>query len=211
MSTNDLLARPRPALRTGGESLRRWAGENELRAVAVGGYLLAVLVMLVLVVSPVIGGDGAVPTRSPLAAVAVPDYYTLRKNDTLAGIAERYGLTVDELRALNPGIDPMALAPGTKLRLVESAAPVARTEAQASPKPSREEKKAATAQAAPTTTTPETTSSAAPEAGGTHTVSPGDTLSSIAGRYGTTVSELLALNPGVDPYALVAGQEIAVP
>ncbi len=210
MSTNDLLARRGPALRTGGASLRRWALENELRAVAVGGYLLAVLVMLVLVVSPVIGGDGTVRSRSPLAAVAVPDYYRLRKNDTLAGIAERFGLTVEEVRALNPGLDPMTLAPGTKLRLVESAAPVAKTEAKAPPKPSREETKAETAKAAPATTT-ETTSPAAPEAGGTHTVAPGDTLSSIAGRYGTTVSELLALNPGVDPYVLVAGQEIAVP
>jgi LysM repeat protein len=212
MSTNDFLARPGPALRTGGESLRRWALENELRAVAVGGYLLAVLVMLVLVISPIVGSHGVVPSRSPLATDAVPDYYTLRKDDTLAGIAARFGLTVEELRALNPGIDPMALAPGTKLRLSESAAPVEKTEAQAPPKPSAAAKKAEEAQTSPAAATaPQPAPPPATEAGGTHTVAPGDTLSSISARYGTTVDELLALNPGIDPYALVAGQEVAVP
>ncbi len=52
---------------------------------------------------------------------------------------------------------------------------------------------------------------AAPDTPGqTHVVSAGDTLSAIAGRYGTTVDDLLALNPGIDPYTIVAGQEIRV-
>jgi LysM repeat protein len=216
MSTNDLLAKPRPALRTGSESLRRWAAENELRAVAAGAYVTAVLVMLVLVVSPVVGGPGEGAAESPTpaaAAVDVPDYYTLRQDDTLAGIAGRFGLTVEELRALNPGIDPMALAPGSKLRLSESAAPVAKSEVQAAPE-SRPAKKPAQPAATPPPPAPAAAAQPAPpqpQSGGTHTVAPGDTLTSIAARYGTTVADLLALNPGIDPYAIVAGQEVAVP
>ena len=43
------------------------------------------------------------------------------------------------------------------------------------------------------------------------TVSPGDTLSAIAGRCGTSVAALRAANGGVDPYALRAGQSLVVP
>ena len=217
MSTNDLLARPGPALRTGSQSLRRWAAENELRAIAAGAYVTAVLVMLVLVVSPVVGGggdgNGAAERSTPGAApVDVPDYYTLRENDTLAAIAGRFGVTVEELRALNPSIDPMALAPGSKLRLSESAAPVAKSEVQAASK-SRPATRASqpVASSPPPATAAEPAPPPQPQAGGTHSVAPGETLTSIAVRYGTTVGELLALNPGIDPYAMVAGQEVAVP
>jgi N-acetylmuramoyl-L-alanine amidase len=220
MSTNDLLAKHAPALRTGGDSLRRWANENELRAVAVGAYLTAVVVMLLLVVLPVAGGGDAATSGSPAAEIAVPNHYTVRENDTLAGIAERYGLTVEELRAFNPGIDPMALAPGSTLRLRESAPPVPRATVEAAPKPTPPpaKKKPASGTATPKEAAPAPQPSPPPpapppaqQASTTHTVAPGDTLTSIAIRYGTTVDQLLALNPGIDPYAIVAGQEVAVP
>ncbi len=47
----------------------------------------------------------------------VPRRYRIRKNDTLSGIAERYGVTVDYILELNPGLDPMTLAPGTRIVL----------------------------------------------------------------------------------------------
>ena len=43
-----------------------------------------------------------------------------------------------------------------------------------------------------------------------YAVASGDTLGLIAGRLHTTVSRLLALNPGVDPTALHVGQRIRV-
>ena len=63
------------------------------------------------------------------------------------------------------------------------------------------------------TTVPETTTTA-----GTTTskkkqiyrVKPGDTLESIAAKFDTTVDDLLALNPGIDPLALSPGQKIRV-
>jgi LysM repeat protein len=38
----------------------------------------------------------------------------------------------------------------------------------------------------------------------------GDTLDSIASRFDTTVTVLLALNPGVEPTALRPGQEVRI-
>ena len=42
------------------------------------------------------------------------------------------------------------------------------------------------------------------------TVKTGDTLSSIATQFGTTVHELERLNPSIDPAALQIGQQIVV-
>jgi Tfp pilus assembly protein FimV len=43
-----------------------------------------------------------------------------------------------------------------------------------------------------------------------YSVRSGDTLGTIADRLGTTVEELLALNPGIDPRALRVGQSLRV-
>jgi Tfp pilus assembly protein FimV len=44
-----------------------------------------------------------------------------------------------------------------------------------------------------------------------YSVRSGDTLGTIAERFGTTVDELLVLNPGIDPHALRVGQPVRVP
>jgi hypothetical protein len=43
-----------------------------------------------------------------------------------------------------------------------------------------------------------------------YSVRSGDTLGTIAERFGTTVDELLVLNPGIDPRALRVGQALRV-
>jgi hypothetical protein len=43
-----------------------------------------------------------------------------------------------------------------------------------------------------------------------YSVRSGDTLGTIAERFGTTVEELLVLNPGIDPHALRVGQSLRV-
>jgi len=69
-----------------------------------------------------------------------------------------------------------------------------------------------TTTAAPAATPPpaETTPTATAEVS-TYTIEAGDTLQTIADQYGTTVEELLTLNPDVDPTALQIGQTIRVP
>ncbi len=49
------------------------------------------------------------------------------------------------------------------------------------------------------------------DAGGAHTVRPGETLSAIAARYGTTVAALAAANHVADPDRIHAGQRLRVP
>jgi len=59
---------------------------------------------------------------------------------------------------------------------------------------------------ATTATTTETTTPGAEY----YAVKSGDTLGSIAQKYGTTVDELMTLNPGIDPTALLIGQKLKV-
>jgi LysM repeat protein len=64
-----------------------------------------------------------------------------------------------------------------------------------------------------TTDTPDTTTTPATGNGGQHvkwTVKNGDTLSSIATQFETSVKELERLNPSVNPAALQVGQELVV-
>jgi LysM repeat protein len=64
-----------------------------------------------------------------------------------------------------------------------------------------------------TTSTPDTTTTPSTGDGGQHvkwTVKNGDTLSSIATQFETSVRELERLNPSIDPAALQVGQEIVV-
>jgi LysM repeat protein len=59
----------------------------------------------------------------------------------------------------------------------------------------------------PVETTPTTTTSKKKKI---YRVKAGDTLESIAAKFNTTVDDLLALNPKIDPLALSPGQKIRV-
>jgi LysM repeat protein len=48
-----------------------------------------------------------------------PATYTIKANDTLSGIAEANGTTVDRLLELNPDLDPQGLVAGQKIKLRE--------------------------------------------------------------------------------------------
>jgi LysM repeat protein len=63
---------------------------------------------------------------------------------------------------------------------------------------------------APATTEPATTAPATTAAERFYVIEPGDTLAVIADEHGTTVEQLLVLNPDLDPVALTVGQRIRV-
>lgn len=44
-------------------------------------------------------------------------FYRVRSGDTLESIAARFDTTADRLSELNPGIDPLALTPGQRVRV----------------------------------------------------------------------------------------------
>lgn len=88
-----------------------------------------------------------------------------------------------------------------------TAAPAAQTQpattAPTKPKPKPKPKPAPT----PATTAQPTTTAVAEEF---YVIESGDTLETIAQEYGTTVEQLLVLNPDVDPVALSIGQQIRI-
>ena len=55
----------------------------------------------------------------PETEPAGPDatYYEIRSGDTLESIAQDHGTTVERLLELNPGIDPVALTVGERIRI----------------------------------------------------------------------------------------------
>jgi LysM repeat protein len=43
-----------------------------------------------------------------------------------------------------------------------------------------------------------------------YTIQSGDTLDTVAAKFGTTTEKLLTLNPNIDPHALSIGQQIRI-
>jgi LysM repeat protein len=63
------------------------------------------------------GGDPTAPTSTPVNPSK--SSYRVKPGDTLEAIALDTGVPVDQIRELNPNVDPQALIAGTKLRLQE--------------------------------------------------------------------------------------------
>jgi LysM repeat protein len=92
--------------------------------------LLAVIGALYLIVKPQSSGESGSATPTTTAQPAkqqsakkstrkkkTPKTYTVQSGDTPSGIAEKAGISLAKLEALNPSLDPQALAPGEKLKL----------------------------------------------------------------------------------------------
>lgn len=120
------------------------------------------------------GGAQPSPTPAPAPQPSAAGTYTVVSGDTLSGIAQRFGTTVDALAKLNGIANPNFIRAGAVLRIGGGSAP-------------------------------------APAAGGSYTIQPGDTLSSIAQRYGTSYQTLAAMNGIADPNKINAGVTIKVP
>jgi LysM repeat protein len=128
----------------------------------------------------------AAPARSATASAAV---YVVQPGDTLSGIAQRTGVPLSRLYALN-GLGPNSvLQVGERLRLGPQPAPRATSDAR-----------------------PRATSATVPStAPSYYRVQSGDTLSSIAARLGVSLAALVQVNPGVDPADLQIGQLLQLP
>jgi LysM repeat protein len=85
------------------------------RIAAPVAFLLVVTIAVVLVRA---GLDGSADEPPPLpAAPAGPATVVVRTGDTLASIAVASGTTVADLQRLNPGIDPVQLQAGRRIRV----------------------------------------------------------------------------------------------
>lgn len=123
----------------------------------------------------------------PLYAQAISSpTHTVAAGESLSEIALQYGLTQEELMALNSIEDPDAITIGQLLVL-----PVP----QSASTPPAVEVDPLYAESAQTTPT-------------IHTVQPGDTLSAIAAAYGLDEAALMQLNGIVDPNTIVIGRKL---
>ncbi len=120
--------------------------------------------------------------------------YEIQRGDTLNAIAKRYGLTVKGLVEANDIIDPSRIFPGQKLIIPGYMSP---------PQPSTAE--------------PESDEqiSEIPISVSNdqffYTVASGDTMSTIAKRYGITVHQLIEANNIESPSLIYIGQKLIIP
>lgn len=128
----------------------------------------------------------AAPATSP-SPVATTAMHAVVAGDTVFGIAQKYGTTVDAVLAANGLTRASVIYPGQQLALTGAPTP------------------ATTAPVAPAAPAP-----AAAPGGQTHVIVPGDTLFGLARTYATTVAQLYALN-GLTPESIIyPGQSLVV-
>jgi LysM repeat protein len=90
---------------------------------APAAFLAAATVAALLVRAGLKAGDngGRAPSTPVTASTATtsgrPAYYRIRRGDTLGAVAERFHTTVEQLQALNRGVDPTSLYIGQRLRV----------------------------------------------------------------------------------------------
>ncbi|GAT62925.1 LysM peptidoglycan-binding domain-containing protein [Paludibacter jiangxiensis] len=110
--------------------------------------------------------------------------YKVRKGDTLSGIADKFGVSVSQLKKWN-GLSKNKVKPGTYLtvQMTEKEVPVKETKAETTSKASKKETVNEEEQATKTVTSRKS-----------HKVRKGETLSRIADKFGVSVSQLKKWN-----------------
>lgn len=126
------------------------------------------------------------PADPLLALPPCPDHpgcflYTVRRGDSFSAVSDRFGLLLWITRALNPEVTNEAIITIGQT-LYLGHDPTARLEP-------------------------------CPDGAACHlyVVRSGDTLSTIAGRFGLSMAGILALNPSLDPAVIVTGQVLRLP
>ncbi len=126
------------------------------------------------------------PTPTPAATptpTPAPQTYTVQPGDTLLGIAERFGITVEDLQGKNELVDPNSIFAGQKLEL---------------PQPGERVQ-------------PETPAVGGSDGDDVYVVKAGDTLYAISQDLDVTVEDLAELNEITDPSQLFVGRRLLIP
>ena len=115
----------------------------------------------------------------------IEEWYTIKEGDLVGRVAARYGMTLAEIKRLNPGLNVDRVSIGQKIRV--KGQPKAEEKSQTTtPKPAQEGDAV------------------------WHTVADGDLVGRIAAKYGTTVRRIQELNPDLNPDRIRIGQRIRV-
>ena len=186
----------------------RWRQGTGRRVAVLLGILLVGAGLLASPVAALVQEPGPTPTPPPTSTPAAsptpgPDgsvTYVVVASDTLAGIAARFHVLLEDLYAFNDLTEDSVLAPGQVLILVPG------------DEEAEEETTATPAASATSGTTTLPAGVTVDEAGFLlHAVVEGDTLLGIALQYDLTMEELYALNEGLtEESVLTLGQQIIV-
>jgi len=142
---------------------------------------------------PVPGGSVSTPSAgavTPVVPSGEPTTYTVQQGEWFYQVARKFGVSVAQLQAANPGVNPNFLYPGQVLNIPGGGA------------------------AAPTSIpSGATTPTPTPGAGGsqTYTVLSGDTLYSIAVRFHTTTYAIQIANHLASANAIYPGMVLIIP
>ena len=109
-------------------------------------------------------------------------WYTIKDGDLVGRVAARYGMTLAQIKRLNPDIDVDRVAIGQKIRVKGTA----------------------------TTASEPKSTEQVNEGEVWHTVTDGDLVGRIAAQYGTTTRRIKELNPELNPDKISIGQRIRV-
>lgn len=131
------------------------------------------------------------PAPTPAVVAEGGGVYVVKAGDTMGGIADAYGVSVDEIAQLNGLDDPSYIYVGQELKI-----------------PGGGVVTAASAGSAPSEPAADQTSQTG--AARSYTVQPGDTLYAVAGKFGTTVDAIVKLNGLTDPDVLTVGQVLKI-
>lgn len=132
--------------------------------------------------------------------------YVVESGDSLYSIAVDNDTTVDAIMEANPDLegDPPVLFPGDEL-LIPDCDPAALAALQAG------EDEEETDEADEAEDTGEPTAEGTPAAGEIYRVRPGDTLFTIAQRFGVRMADIIEANDLTNPDRLNIGQELIIP
>ncbi len=138
--------------------------------------------------------------------------YTIRAGDTLSAVADRFGVTLDELLTANPDIDPTGLVAGDTINLPETVAgspaapPATPSGGVPTATPESVDEEPTIAEESPTDTpapiatdtpvvAPPVGTPTAQSLGTTYNVQEGDTFAIIAARFGVSIESLAESKP----------------
>lgn len=126
-----------------------------------------------------------------------PATYTIKRGDTIIGIAGRYGVSTQSLLTLNGLSRTSIIYPGQVISLGGSTLDV-QPVSSVTPLPSD-----------PPSTPP--TSAPAPVINNTYTIRTGDTVTAIAARFGVSVDAILSANGLTRASIIYAGRSLTIP
>ncbi len=129
------------------------------------------------------GGAAAASGSTSSSTSGSPTVYVVQSGDTLGSIARRFNTTVAELMRLNSITNPDRISVGQKL----------------------------TVPAAGASTSGSTTTTTDASGARTYVIQSGDTLLSVARRFGVTLKDLQAANNITNPDRIYPGQVIKIP